>query len=146
MQDLIADGLDAGTVFQSVSTNSWHQALTLSLQRVLGLAGLTFLHTDLSLLKAPELSAACATAQALKSALQGGVTVPTSVGTDFEVLRSVDLSTELAAATPTLVLEPEADIGRSAARGYCVYLQSLIAFLELARSSGAHLIHYAPRP
>jgi len=146
VQDLVADGLSAGTVFQSVSSNWWHQALTQSLQAALGLSGLTFLSSDIVLLRAPEVVAAASTAQALKSALQARVIAPTSVSSDFAVLSDVDLSSELAAATPTLVLEPEADTGPSAARGYCVYFQSLIAFLEQARSNGTHLIHYAPRP
>jgi len=146
VQDLVADGLGAGTVFQSVSSNWWHQALTQSLQAALGLSGLTFLSSDIVLLRAPEVVAAGSTAQALKSALQARVIAPASVSADFAVLSDVDLSSELAAATPTLVLEPEADIGPLAARGYCVYLQSLIAFVEHARSHGTHLIHYAPRP
>jgi len=146
IEGLIADGLDTGAVFQSVSANSWHQSLTVAIQQAMAVEGLAFLLKQRALLPPQEVAAALSATRAIVSRLQHGQLPPIIASDDAAFLSEIDVPRELAAAEPTLDLEPEADIGPKAARGYCVYLKSLSSFLEHAQTKGRSVLHYAPPP
>jgi len=128
----------------SLSTNWWHQRITLAMCESLGLHGLGFMEHEVRCISAEDLHPVTSAIRDLLDHLkhQGVPQVDRSIGPELQALVLADLPTAIAEATPGNEINDDAGDVPS----YLDFLVSLESSARQAAEAGASLLWYRPQP
>ncbi len=146
-QEIIGNAFDSpevGNLTTSVSTNWWHQKLTLAVCKSIGLQGLDFLEHEVSCLSTAELRSASSALKELLGHLenQGMPNIDQPFGPELEAISTAHLPAAIADALPSSDIDDDTGDVPS----FLAFLVSLHRSATRATDSGERLLWYQPQP
>lgn len=144
---IIGDAYEASeqaNLTTSLSTNWWHQRLTLAMCESLGLKGLGFMEHQVRCISAEDLHAVTLAIRGLLDHLkhQGLPEIDRSAGPELQALAFADLPTAIAEATPG----NDIDDATGDVQSFLNFLVSLESSARQAAEAGGSLLWYRPQP